>query len=863
VAIAFGSGSKPLEQVTVLFRSRQGGDDLARALGAIRRVGLESKDLLATDDGKRSPDTLAIAREMKVWPEAGAAPDLAFLTAFDALYKKFGKAAFPAVEVIARPFMLSVPSSAFKAALPRGVALFNSNDDIAAPGKALICDSRYTFLADTECRVTVVPTGFGSDPTLRTLQMGYTLTLVKPVDSSVAEKVEAEIRRAVAEGRRGVEAPLSEVATIRVPMRPEQAQPPSGAEMKTRGVSAPVPRGQAVSQQQVSPVVSALPATTSNSNLDELAPYREIAKALGLPAGQLLPAIATNAQTWSAAPKIFIFDGVKPLPNPQSLDSWGMARASAIRPDFLAKCPPLKGSNDPRQHMEAVASLLFPPNVNADDNPDVLGQFAPADEMLTAAPIRDSVLSEQDRGAIILAPFGQPFSPVNSTIQGFIETNLRDNAVLIVSAALLKDVDQGKNFSYIGNGREGCTVDNGAIASACAVTPWPACLGNHPRVVVVASTLSPGGQSPAQLDNYADGDRLYALGMSHVRLAAPGKGVHVVFRKGMGDDPDSWVSAGCDGSSFAAPLVALLVGHITQRQFNAGLQGGTIDPYFAVMRLIATGEPLEDNRTEAEAFKPARLVGFGRVDARLALSGISKDLVGENGRATIHQAGQAPRYAVVAAYPWADVALGDGFKGLNDDGDVARGRFGTYMIGQNGVETRGQLSVKKLIRIRRTNDNPNDPVFDAYYIDAIPGSAVPGSPPMQGVFVRKGVKFGANGDSGVNPCNPNGLPVAGKFPACLYEWSGAPGEMFRPLDLSAITDIVFPPFHNRLQRLRVSGTFADLRKPESSVKSPWREALCNGTRLQPSALAAWARLSVPPREDDLKKKISQLCEKPL
>lgn len=841
-------------ELIFIFRSRQGGDDLARALEAIRTVGREHPELMSPRDGARDKLPLDAARAMKVWPEAGKAPDPAFMHVFEEAYRRDGAAAFPAVKVEANPFILTLAASSIRAILPNGVRLFTKSREVGSKARSIICDPRYTFIEPDRCELRVSWTGLGTDPKIRTWQMGYTLSLKSPVTSELAAEIDEVVRSHVKAGRKGTDAPLGEVGTIRISRSPTTTDlGPSGQQL---------PQGRAMP-----PLADA--ATDGTHAADPtLTPYREIARALGMSDGSLPPAIVDDGDRRRAAPKVVIFDGVSPVPWPEKLEKWGEKRDEANnRVDTSPQCPDRNSS----RHAEAVASLLFPPHPDDDSVGDLVGQFADAQSLLAAAYVSDQVQSlDQARGTIYLAPFAAE-KPNIAAIRNFLATSLDENAVLVVSAPSLNDLAQLKQTTsndLIGSGhREEYVSDAETLATNCQNTTWPACLGAHPRVIVVGPTSSPGGLGPTMLHNRGGDTRpLYALGERYVRVAAPGIGVGVVYRADpLATTDDEWLRAECDGTSFSAPLVALLLSRITQVQYNAGLDNSSLDPYRASMRLIATGTPLDDDRMEPEGSRAARLVGFGRIDARLALDGISKREIGVNGRATIHAEGRPPRYAVVAAYPWADVALSDGHKGLDVDDLYARGRLGNYSLDGGRPVIRPPLAVKKILRIHRTNDDPGDPVFDVYYLDTASSAAN-----MPTVFVREGVRFGAQGFGGVNACDPLGNPAFNRYPACLYAWSEKPDGVFEPLDLGTIDDIVFPPFHDTLERIRGIDPQADgkvdLTKPARAVASPWGDALCRGTGLQPNAVSYWGRLwaerkrPLPAGRKSMGDYVAQLCE---
>lgn len=377
------------------------------------------------------------------------------------------------------------------------------------------------------------------------------------------------------------------------------------------------------------------------------------------------------------------------------------------------------------------------------------------------------------------------------------------------------------------------TVDPGGLEDVCANRTWPACLGRHPRVLVVGPSLYPETtKNEGEVSAEVFSPNEYYLGASTVRILAPGGNVPVFAKCGGAENADTSTGqiSRASGTSFGAPLVALVTTRLLQigpPELRQNL------PEAAFWRILATSTPLQI---------PAGLTAnpasqFGRVNAGKALLGSTANESGPNNAALLYEEDQdgnvLASQAVVLPYPWMDQEMLLRQTGLEPRmRELKRGviTVSAVLPEKDGRET---MEFNRILRIvRRANEEAaRVPLFDIYYVSGHDAKQV---------LVRRRVRFGTGNFVEVpGYCRSDGQPLRGddsgrvQFqaqPGCLYAWrQGSQG--FSALNLSSLREIVFPVLHwdaNLVARIDPTD-FTQM----TSKESPWRPEVCRtGPRIE-------------------------------
>ncbi len=772
----------------------------------------EEKKCLETVRSDSSGRVFDSARCLGVWPDASKASLPAkFAKEFSRAVSDGVLTAFPPIQVTPFEFLLRLQSNQF----PRVQGgNFERQGDLLAPTAAfrrVLCNPNVTFIEEAKCGVIVV-NRYGMYPDdIYVSQTGYRLRILNKLSPDTAARLSREFFEQFMSPNN------SPIGAVSVALkRPESPLPEEKISGENKGIA------------------------SSRSDVEKLW------KLLGVDATRI-SIIGRNADP----PSLLLFDS-NDDGDPLHITDWLKELKSLDQPKAPADCTEFSSEH---WHREAVASLIFPGSLlggshgkdagsTTSDLPQEgwNGFFLGAGHFRGSVPVGDlrwyekGLLGAPENPVIGLIVYSRQYGKTDlGTAKTAAETFLSDASTLLVVAAPQRE-NVPAAFEFSGNVDP--KTDGRSLEQACEGRAWPACLGRHPRVLVVASSDFPEESGPvlAAPDSYL-------LGESTVRAVAPGANVPI-FKRCAGEGAPSWSIDRASGTSYSAAIVALLLSRLIQIGPESMRRGF---PEAAIWRLLASTRSLMPNDGVATP-----VTEFGRVDAKLALIGASTDEIGEHGASTVYPldlAGDAlPTQAVVMPYPWNDQPANLGGPVSFVKLRTSKRNFITYaQPSENRVET---LEFSRLLRIkRRIGESVNgSPLFDMFYIS----ENVAGKP--RSVILRKGVRFGSGEyvespgycryDGIVVPDSANATPQNQAQPACLYAWM-AGSDGFAPMDLRTIKDIIFPPLHFE-SNWPGNVSPADLRMVVQSG-SPWATTFCStGPRI--GAKDVLRKLKQPERE---------------
>jgi hypothetical protein len=569
------------------------------------------------------------------------------------------------------------------------------------------------------------------------------------------------------------------------------------------------------------------------------------------------------------SPYVAIFDGNinDPSPNPSDLTDWTgglLTSIDAVKSD----CAPLEFAP---AHTEAVASILSlgaypaanPPKTITQDQFDLSGSFLKFHELSDPPPIRE----EEARGEIMLTVFTGTYPPdAKDKIDLILDDLEKNQKIMVVSAPERQKIGADSNTIELDFGQSAYVLDRNYIVDYCnKLKIWPACLGIHPRVLVVAPSdaeLSDGSSvfdlvfpaGPAEPPRSR-----YFLGSSRTRISAPGRNIPVIFRSENQPDGLKWLSANCSGSSFSAPFVVALIARVYQElQAVNGHNGSSKnDPYWAMNRVQSTVADLI-KKPGIDEREPASMVRFGELDVERALYGIDAEDIGPNSRSALYfRDGTARRLGVVSGYPWLRLSKDNPEFAQRLSRPSYRGVL-PYYLDDNKPQAPIEIQYLQRIHFRKL-DTKGVPTFDIFYYESAQG----GSAPTFRTLVKKsGVHLGypAGLKTPSYHCDLTGVETRDMFPACLYVWDDkvAISSGFIPIDLTSISDIIFPPFHHAAFMLSVNDAtnirskidFGNLASA-SARYSPWRSRLCDTVGIPTATIEAWIKSPPLPQSKKL------------
>ena len=513
-------------------------------------------------------------------------------------------------------------------------------------------------------------------------------------------------------------------------------------------------------------------------------------------------------------------------------------------------------------HAESVASVLFPrlgelragPTPPDFDPAAVRGGLRRREDVFSAGAHWQALMDElavgMDEPSILISAWSDdglggvlPF--LRTEAAAYLNRQLATYKVIAVLSA-------GKAWN--GSAPEPAPArDVNLVGSTCPV--WPSCMGGMPSVATVAASEI-GPEGPRLID-----PGIYALGARSVMVSAIGRRVPVIhITDPTAQPPETGEERTCrpralvaDGSSYAAPAVALLISELIALRRQASSQE---DPQVALRRVYATVDPLQPVAETRE------LVRYGHVNRERALLGADPTWTG-SGRegysvlypVSRHDGQPRPVRAAVESYPLLDVD-----NNLDRTrADLQRIRFGQ---GRGWLTLRAVSGEKETIRleavlrisqdvgtrdcVRRRQADPGatcpdrpEPMFDVFYLreepwqlEALTGRdrGQPLLASVREVAVKRSVRFGEVADRRQGRCRVDGQDGVDQppRPACLYMVEPAtgtgPAPRFLPIDLWAFEDIVFPPHHSSLHRFNGH----EARRPERCfglLASAWSEAV--------------------------------------
>jgi hypothetical protein len=806
--------------VEVTIASRNGGDLLSRTIEGLARLKLfrqfEETLTRSPDPDEKEANCISnarpdksgrlfdVARCLRVWPESGQAPPVKrFEKNFADEIATTDLSAFPAIEVTSFPINLRLQSTQ----LPPEAIEFLPGGQFGQPRitdkyRAVLCDPKVTFIELHNCTVDVV-FRFGVYSTdIFVTQTAYRVRLLNSMDEETAIELQRALARTLAMARNAPADALRITILRDAPAKSQQL------------VSPPAPENsvQKNSIEELWSAMGARPELLNLSNHNDPVP-----------------------------PSLLVFDKAE-RETPFSIQNWLQTVSAGNFRIPPTGCEALAESD----HTEGVTSLLFPNIVlsalqRPQDTaalsippPSWNGYFLSARHFKGLPAIGQKPWYESGFAAV-----GSPLISlvVYSHFYGVSDNSAAEQAaatylanpsnLLVVSAPQIDQVGQATKFGS----KVLPVIEPALLETMCVGRAWPACLGRHPRVLVVAPLSYPTPLT-TPLSLFEPGS--YQLGASTVRMAAPGGQIPVLTRCPPGADANDnsvWGVAPINGTSFAAPLVTLVLTRLIQ----IGPQGISSLPEAAIWRILATTNPIKQDDGMAES--PTE---FGGLDAGRAMRGASAVEVGPDYASMLYEQGvddvQSISSAVIMPFPWNDQPMNSEMRGLKYAIEVVPRNVITYsQIGSGDTSTRTEtLEFRQLLRlVRRTNDFvKGTPLFDLYYVD-LTNSQLPY------VSVRRRVRLGPS-DLIDAPgfCRSNGIvspPTGGDLqsqtqPACLYAWRKGEAH-FVPLDLNKVTDIVFPPLHYS------SGFPAGINPSDVRITaashSPWAIAFCNiGPRMR-------------------------------
>ena len=802
ITIASRNGGELLAQAIIELAALRKEDVFKRVLS--RRTGSDNSDeceLAARRDA--SGRVFDLARCVDVWPTDDKAPlSKVFERNFSDEAMANGVQAFPAVKVIAYEFPLRLTASQFPANRKQSNLSIDGGGLKPSPSfHRMLCNRRVTFISPEACKVRVVPRLDAYHTDVYVTQTGYHINLTNPISIDVATALGERLNK-----------------------RFEAAQ-----KLAPGSIAISIFQGDAGVGQQAPTDRAAKPA--------EVKKIRDLWASLGSSPDELSLFGPANPRP----PTLLVFDKRK-LEEPVLMWDWFQdfnKRAITLQSE---NCPEI---NDDISHADAVASLLFPASMigrlngvpptgslvdSGYPSPEWNGYFMSTDHFREIPAVdnlmwHEKVFAEPGEPLIGLVVYSSEYqSSVLNAAKNAVDKYLTDRSnLLVVSAPQKIRNGQVQEFSP---GPETPITNSDEIEAYCQGRAWPACLGRHPRVLVIASTNYPAGADSGPTLFKPDD---YVLGASTVRLAAPGGDIPVA-RSCTSNTAHSWNLAPANGTSFAAPIVALVLSRIIQL---APERVKIEAPEAAIWRVLATANPIE-KLTPSGGRNVA--TQFGQLDAGRALRGASAKDSGEDDYAMLYEKNgtekETASRAVVMPFPWNDHQQTISKRGLKYGLQTEnRGRIAFKQMKEDGGE--GAIESIEFARMLRIVRRPGDhldglPLFDIFYLiknaDLIENS----------VATRKRVRLGSsNAIDAPGYCRSDGITSRGEGdasnvpqsqPACLYVWR-ANTTQFEPLDMNSVTDIVFPLLH-------VVSDFPERISPTNvtaitSPLSPWRTAFCD------------------------------------
>ncbi len=824
--------------VVVTVTSRNGGELLARTLvelgnlakspqyqALLRRGDPALVELACASSARRDPSgrVFDLAVCAQAWPALDRAPlAKTFEEGFAAPVQRDGIDAFPDVRVTSFEFQHRLRPDQLGKDTAKIIDTKQDEPKLTDRVSTAVCDPKVTFIERGRCKIQLRSRLGLFKADIYASQTGYRVTLAKDVPVEMAERLRSDLLKRVTSR---VKSNSDEYRVVAFPRS-------STAKSESRGGDLAGPA------TQIQAFWSARGMTTA---------------ALDLADGAATP------------PIVLVFDQIDP-DNAAEFQGWMQSLRDNRLPVTPGICPT---GLAPDAHARAVGSILFPEDIEALLRPRAAeGQNKPADVdgyflskehfagLQTVAGnqswLAQGSFRESDPRIVAVATFSDQVRSIQS-VASSLATDLSQNRSRILVVAAAERTDPPEKSSKIQDYGEAPPTRNAkTIEDACKLGSWPSCLGRHPQVVVVAPSI----QSDGVRKLFREDD--YVLGASHVKLAAPGAAIPVLVPCAAkpGAAP-TWTLQSLDGTSYAAPLVGLVLSRLIQIGPNR------LDdvPELAVWRLLATTDPLAPSPSGVDV---TRKVQFGELNAVRALTGVTEKESGENEAATLYERDDKGAHqvaqAVVVPFLWSDhdQAVRVNASGVAAKGGIEiqpRGFLTITPLADDGTPGKPDVLVfRRIVRLaRRASDTvAGRPTFDAYYV-----AWQDDTPDLKTLVVRRRVWLGSmrsddRGQTGF--CRWDGDVQKGEVkatlaeqsePACLYAWRRGGTEGFVPLDLSKVDDIVFPILHSRADW--IDGIAPVDLHSVTKAGSPWRYAFCNARPRR----AAWKYLEERRKTIDL------------
>lgn len=796
-------------RVQIVIQSRNASAVLALLMERLRVLSVSPEFRSALKIEERSPALDACARTARRDPSgrvfdlaqcAGAWPpseksnyEKAFERSYANAVHRSGAYSFPAVTVTTFESELRLQAEQFPKAVvdepfrPRKREAFEPTDEF----RKILCNPRITFVdADTCNKNLRVVSRLGVyQPDIYVTQTGYRVDINKPIPLEMA----TNLRRAILHN---LNVPDKTPSALRVAVLKwekagtEQAGPPSDSQGTENGAD-----------------IAALWA------------------ALGVGAD----AIDLGRHGDETPPTLLIFDSPE-IVTPISIVDWfAQLKFSASVQD---------GCSTDSAHSDAVAGLFFPnaliqklrgeASVGRLVASDWAGYILGAQHFSGAAVVNDApwfrrnVFGNAGDPIVALTVFSKRYEgPDEGTATNAADSYLADPSNLLVVATA-----QWSSVSGVSKFRPDATQPTqnaGDLEELCNNKAWPACLGRHHRVVVVGPAQYPDNDKGATVLQPTD----YVMGASTVRMLAPGGNVPVLAKcaaHATGAER-TWKVAKSSGSSYAAPLVAL----VTLKLLQIGPPRMRRElPEAAFWRILATTSPLDIQQGQ----ETNTLSQFGRLDAGKALLGATPQETGPDNAAILYeddgQEAEVAAPAVVVPYPWMDQPLlVDAPVGVKPQMQLlGRGVITLTSMKGDVAGDKEAIEFDRILRIvrRPVQDLPGTPLFDVYYISGVKPKFV---------TVKRRVRLGrqdfieqpgyCRSDGQPLPADGTGKPKGQAQPACLYAKRSA-AIAFEALDLNKVRDVVFPLLHYGSKP--PAGIVPTDVQAMVAKGSPWRDEVC-------------------------------------
>jgi hypothetical protein len=779
-----------------------------------------------------------IARCAAIWPSRESAPEPKYFEKeFSEEVARSGAAAFPGVAVSTFEYKERIERAEIPSKMVPDLLYREPDGRLITTPRAtrILCNPNITFIEREKCssEIEVVPGIRPQQPDILVSQIGYRMALLPEMPRRTAHEITMRLRKRILGSEIGEQTDAAPPPKFSISMSQK-----SGSTAEKSGGSS-----QAII---LVPPTNAVDSTTnlgqSNLGAHFLQPWNNI----NADPNELELMSGASKDQPGTPPVVLLFDEIEKN-NVDNIQHWFNKMKLALGKLAGEECE--LDIDKKHWHSDAAESLLFPASVakivsSALDNslslrnPSWLGfiltkEHLDGDGLLPSRGDDSNQLAWFEGNAfgaskpiVAIAVFDDFLNEHDAKVET-AKRFLRNKSNILVVSAPFKDTKSPAKYPSGAS-----ELGNNALERNCkgvSWQTWPACLGIHSRVLVVAPA------EPSLSDNYA-------LGASTVKISAPGFNVPVLTPCLKAGPPSqggtasilekNWRLFDESGSSAAAPIVGLVLARIIE---IGRLQE---EPQGAIWRVLSTADSVPPTDEEPD---PSSKVAFGRINVGKALAGVSDRVVGREGRAILYS--HVPddnklflRQAVVLPYPWNDHP--SNITKSSEEGSqygiekLSRGLLVYQETVSDGLTTK-QIPFERVLRIHHYYDPKEGHLFDLYNVAVDAGSG------EWAVKIHEKVKIGASSIRSPGYCSLDGNTSKGGTsaaqdaqPACLYQWDpGSPGDpnppdpsYFVPLDLTQYDDIVLPPRH--LYMGYVQNIVPTDVRAVTDKKSVWRNEFC-------------------------------------